>query len=301
MLRGDRRIAALITIVCGILFFASFAAGVAAGPASGVPKSAPAFTKFVGRTIQNLIPGAKVSVMGRLQLDVELPGGGHTTDLHTVYSACLRNPDKCQLLVDTFVAQALGIYRDADAPVTRAALRVVLRPSAYVAALRQNAKRNRPLAAQFVGDYWLIDVIDRPASIAMLDEDDLGALRLTAKDALLLALENTREAMQPSLEKEIAGSSCRGIIGDDIYTPSSVIFFDLWAPMAQRCGDHLLVAIPADGVVLFLDEGEPSSTDTIRQFADKVMASANKPFTDAIFRWTANGWMPVAAAPRMGN
>src|SRR5262249_34608840 len=73
----------------------------------GVPKSAPAFTKFMARFIQAAVPEAKVQIVGRLRLDVEMPKEGYTTDLHNIYSTCQRDRDNCDANATLFVAAAV--------------------------------------------------------------------------------------------------------------------------------------------------------------------------------------------------
>jgi uncharacterized protein YtpQ (UPF0354 family) len=242
MLFTARGVAPLVVLA----FFALSAIGVAADAKDrGIPKSAPAFTKFVAGFIQEAMPEAKVAVIGRLQLDVETPHGGHTTDLHNVYAACHRNPDNCIVEVTEFVGDMIVLYKQGDAVVTRDALRIVVRPSAFVAAVRANPKRNKPLVAQLAGDYWMMAMADQGTTVAVLDENDLATLKLTAKDAMALAIANTRKLLQQSLTKELAMGSERGMLGGDYYVSSTVAFRDLWAPAAHAFKDNLLMAIPA--------------------------------------------------------
>jgi hypothetical protein len=294
-LRGAALFAVIISTAVSSMIL-SFDAN--AKPRVGIPKSAPAFTKFMARFIADALPSAKVSVIGRLRLDVEAPKGGHTTDLHNIYSACQRNPDACTEDVTVFVAQAVEGYKAGDIPPAPAALRVVVRPSAYVAAMRVNPKRNRPLAMPLAGDFWMIAVADRPTQIEMLDENDLSVLKLTSKDAFAAALTNTRRALQSSLQAELAKGPCRGILNGDVYTASTVAFPDLWASVARRCNDNLLMSVRASDVVLYTDGSKPNSLESITRYADQILARAERPFSDAVFRWTPNGWSPVKPPAR---
>lgn len=268
----------------------ALALGTADARSNDIAKSAPAFTKFMAKLIQDALPDAKVNIAGRLRLDVETQQGAHTTDLHNIYASCQRDPDDCQENVSVFVADSVYVYKTPDATPTRAALRIVVRPSAYLAAIFANSQLHKPIAAPLVGDYWLIAVIDRPTSIAVLEERDLPKLALTSKAALALAVENTREALQQSLEQELAKGACRGILGGDLYTASTVAFPDLWTVWTRRCHRPLLIAIPASDVVIYGDQTAPDSPRALAQVADGIMAQESKPFSDAIFRWSPKGW-----------
>ncbi len=258
----------------------------------GTPKSAPAFTKFMARFIQQAVPEAKVQIIGRLRLDVEMPRDGHTTDLHNIYNACQRDRDNCAAEVTYFVAQSVQVYRAADIQPTRDKLRIVVRPSAYMAMIRANPKRDKPIATPLVGDYWTIAVIDAPTSITYMDENDLPGVALTSKAAFALASKNTRLRLHQSLQEELRKGPCRGIMGGDDYTASIVAFPDLWADAAtHKCHGNLLIAIPATDVIVYSDGSKPGAISEIANYADRIMAKDGKPFSDAVFRWTPKGWV----------
>jgi uncharacterized protein YtpQ (UPF0354 family) len=286
----------LITFVLVVLSSMNLDSGANAAE-RGVPKSAPAFTKFVGRSIQDAMPAAKVTVIGRLRLDVEAPKGGHTTDLHNVYSTCQRNPETCGEEVSTFVAQMVELYKAGDVVLTRDALRIIVRPSAFVAAARANAKRNRPLAAPLVGDFWMMAAIDQPTTIGIMDENDLSALKLSGKDAAKVAFANTERELGKPLA-DLAKGSTRGMLSGDPYASSALLFLPLWAKAAHSCKDNLLVAVPAPDVVLYADGTKPGALQSIVHDADEVMAHDDKPFSDSVFRWSPHGWILVQESSR---
>ncbi len=279
-----------------LIFVALASMGAVAGANAeerGIPKSVPAFTKFVAEFVQEAMPQAKVTVTGPLQLDVDVPGGGHTTYLNNIYATCQRNRDTCIVDVTGFVGEMVALYQEAPAAPTRSALRVVVRPSAYLAQVRAHPGRNRPIAAPLAGDLWLVAVEDRPTTIEILDEDDLGALKLTAKDALALAIANTRRTLARSVQNEFARDTRRGVLGGDLYTASALAFSDLWAAEAHVCKDNLLVAVPSDNAVFYTDGSGPGAMQSLRHVADDFMATADKPFSNQVFRWSGKGWMPV--------
>jgi uncharacterized protein YtpQ (UPF0354 family) len=283
----------------GVLLFAAllsagFVSVADARQTNGAPKSASAFTKFVGVVIEKTLPGTMVTVSGRLRLDVRTPSGKlHTTDLHNIYSLCQHAPDRCEEEVTNFVADSVYNYKNEYAGPSRATLRVVVRPSAYVAALRVNPKRNHPIAILLVGDLWIVVVNDLPASVAMLDENDLGALSLSAQDALALAMSNTKAALEKSVRETLSKGCTGGLFGDATYTASAVAFPDLWADAARRCHGALFVSIPGSDAVLFTDGIKPNTVATLAKYSAKIAAEDEKPFNNAVFRWTDTGWVFV--------
>lgn len=288
---------AAVLFFWAVLCFLAISVGVDnashARTAGGVPKSASAFTKFVAKLIQEAMPSAKVTIAGRLRLDVEVPNGNHTTDLHNVYSTCRRDPDACDEDVAVFAAHAVVLYESADKPPAPDTLRIVVRPGSYLAEIRANPKRHSPLVAQIAGDYWVIVVDDRPTAIAIVDENDLSALKMDAKEAFDRAVANTRRALQDSLTKQLGTKCGHGILDSDTYVDSSIAFLDLWAPAVRACSGNLLISVPAADVVLYEDGNVPGAAEIIKRVADDVMAHADRPFSDAVFRWSPNGWLPV--------
>lgn len=273
------------------------ASSVEAREAKGIPKSAPAFTKFIGVVIQKTLPGTMVTVAGRLMLDVRPPSGKlHMTDLHNIYSICQRAPDRCEDEVTNFVADAVYNYKHEYSGPSRATLRVVVRPSPYVAALRVNPKRNHPIAVPLAGDLWIIAVNDLPTSVAMLDENDLGALNISSQDALALAMSNTKAALEKSVHETLAKGCTGGLFGDATYVASAAAFPDLWAEAAQRCGGSLFISVPGPDVILFSDGKKPNTVATLAKYSAKISAEDEKPFSNAVFRWTAAGWVSVPPA-----
>ena len=295
VLKGDmmvsrgRRTARQVSLIVAVV---AVCVSDADGRERGIPKSAPAFAKFVAGFIEAAMPSAHVTIPHRLQLDVQTPNGAHTSDLHNLYAICQRDRDTCIVQVTTFVGQMVEVYKAGSVTISRDTLRIVVRPSAYIAAVRANPKRNRPIAEQIAGDYWALAVIDQATSLAVLDEADLSLLKLSRKDALALAKANTRAALQHPVETELAKGPCRGILGGEVYTASAFAFPELWGTAAHRCHNDLLVAVPATDVILYTEGDTAGARRSIIQVADDVMAHELKPFSHAVFRWSPHGWIP---------
>jgi hypothetical protein len=282
-----------MVFLCVAVIGSSFQAD--AGTPHGIPRSAPAFTIFVARVIERTLPGARVTIAGRLRLDVQPTNGvAHTTDLHNIYSACRRAPDRCEAEVATFVGDMDYAYTATDTGPSRATLRIVVRPSAYVAAMRVNPKRNRPIAVPLVGDYWIIAVDDRPTTVVMLDENDLTKLDLSAKDALALAMTNTRSALEKSVNETLSKGCTGALLGDGTYVASTVAFPDLWADAARRCHGTLFISIPGADAVLYTDGIKPNTVEALAMYSAKMSAIDERPFSNAVFRWTPSGWVLVS-------
>lgn len=292
MMRGFRS-AALIVAALSLALLST----AGARTPTGIPKSAPAFTKYMAALIRETMPQASVSNAARLRLDIEVAGTHRAADLHKIYNACHRDPGGCpEATTELVAAVVLAFKTPAAAPQspgpTGAGLRIIVRTSAYIDAIYRNPGRNRPLAQPLAGDLWLIAVNDHGDRVEIADEADLPALKMTAKEAFMAAMGDTAP-FAASVLKDRAKGRCAYVLGGDYYITSIVAFPELWAPVAHHCHDNLIVAVPDTGTVVYDDGSKKNGVASLRRTTDKLFATAEKPLSDAVFRWTPNGWIPV--------
>lgn len=281
------------------LLIAALACGVGSASAAThrIPRTTGAFTRFVARQFRAALPSANIKVVHRLALNVAAtPSGTHLTDLHTLYSTCRRNADVCGDEMEAFVTQMTTLYETPNAPLQRSALRIIVRPYAYVEHLRATSTPN-PIAAPLYGNYWMIAVADHPTAIQMLDARDLAPLKLSAGEALAIGKKNMTGAVRAFLEQGLEGrSNIGGLLSGDSYESSAFAFPELWAPLAHAFGDNLLVSVPSSDVVLFSEGGQPHAETSMIESAKYIMARAERPFSPALFRWSRTGWQAVMVA-----
>jgi hypothetical protein len=284
-----------VILLIGALLATNAMSGAEAKALKGIPKSAPAFSKFMAEFIREAMPQAKIAIAGRLRLDVEMPGGKKTADLHDVFNACHRDPDNCPQATTEYVAAVIIAFKAPSAQpkpaAPRADLRIIVRSAAYVDAIRGN----HPLTAPLAADLWLLVVKDEGERVAILTEGDLPALAVTSQSAFAAASENSK-AWSKSVVRDIAKKRCAGILGGDYYITSIVAFSDIWAPVAHRCHDNLIVAVPDSGSVVY---GDASSREDglsfVQSAANKLLATADKPVSATVLQWTPKGWAMVPA------
>ena len=284
--------AARRAIFVAVVLLASGLSGADARQANGIPKSAPAFTKFMAESIREALPQAKIGIAGRLRLDVEMPSGKKTADLHETFDSCHRDPDNCPQATTEYVAAVVLAFKAPSAqPSPHADLRIIVRSADYVDSIR----RNNPIAVPLAADLWLLVVKDEGEKVAILTEGDMPALGMTSQSALATAAEYTRRWSE-SVVRDIAKKRCAGVLGGDYYITSIVAFPDIWAPVAHRCHDNLIVAVPDSGSVVYGDaSSEKDGLSFVQRAANKLLATADKPVSSTVLRWTPKGW--VAAAP----
>ena len=273
----------------------SAASDAHARAAKGIPKSAPAFTKFMAEFIGQAMPQAKIAIAGRLHLDVEMAGGKRTADLHDVFNACHRDPDNCPQATTEYVAAVVLAFKAPSAQpkpaASRADLRIIVRSTAYIDAIRSN----HPVAAPLAADLWLLVVKDEGEKVAILTEGELPALAMTSQSAFAAASENSKPWSEFVL-RDVAKKRCAGILGGDYYITSVVAFADIWAPVAHRCHDNLIVAVPDSGSVVYGDaSSKKDGLSFVQGAANKLLATADKPLSATVLQWTPKGWAAVPA------
>jgi uncharacterized protein YtpQ (UPF0354 family) len=290
---------AALRLIFVVLIALSAASGAGAKEPKGVPKSAPAFTKFMAEFIHEAMPQAKIGIAGRLRLDVEMPNGKKTADLHDVYNKCHDDPHDCPEATTEYVAAVVSAFKTPTfaPPQTPDPLRIVVRTSAYIDAIRRSPGRNRPIVEPLAGDFWLLTVIDDGQRHAIADEEDLKTLRMTMKEAFGAAMENTKPFAASILHGAATGK-CAILWGGDYYITSTVAFPDLWAPFAHHCHDSLIVAIPDRGSVVIDDGSTKDGLASLRRTTDKLFATADNPLSNTVLRWTPKGWVTVPLSPK---
>lgn len=289
------RAAAAFAVLAFALLFASHAES--ARRSQGIPKSAPAFTKFIAAFIRDAVPRADVSSPGRLRLDLAMGGVHHTADLHDIFKTCHRAPDECSQATSELVAAAVSTFKApaaaSGAPTLAGpGLRIIVRTSAFVDRLRHISGRNHPVAQPLAGDLWLVVVNDLGDRTEIIDEQDLPALKMTPKDAFMAAMGDTAPFASRVLSG-LADRQCAYVLGGDYYITSIVAFPGFWAPIAHHCHDSLIVAIPDWGSVVYGDGSRTDGIASLRKTSDQLFATGDKPLSSLLFRWTPKGWQPV--------
>ena len=87
--------------------------------------------------------------------------------------------------------------------------------------------------------------------------------------------------------------SSLGILQGDGYTSSQFLFPDRWAAYAATFKSGLIVAVPADNVILYGRDDGPEDEGALRGYAQQMEQTAARPISDTVFRWTPSGWQAV--------
>jgi hypothetical protein len=278
---------------CLALFLLVASSG-GAWAARAVPEDPAEFTSFVAELFQRAMPEAIISIRAPLQLLIKSPGD-NDADLNHPYEDCQREPNHCRAIVNRFVKQMAPAFASMDAPIERSALRIVVRPLAYLDKQRSMLPEgSEPVAAPLPGGFCMMWAADKPTAIELLNSGDLKRLGLTAEEALDLGRKNLVKALARQLKKgpgDMTGGV--GLLTGNPYESSLFALPELWAPIAEAMGGTLLVAVPAPDVMLVAAGGDVGAVERVAERARKVMAVVNRPFADTVFRWSPEGWQVV--------
>jgi hypothetical protein len=274
--------------VVGLVAFLS------AAVAEEVPKEVSAFTDAVAVELRQQLGDAAVTVKGPLTLGL----GDLQLNLDRIFAFCRGNAAGCRAQVDGYVRGAAETYRNVTAPPTRDSIRLVVRTSEYVAAMRSVPEGTKPIEIQprpLADGVVVLPVLDSPRTVRYLAESDNAKLEMTAEEIYQLGLANLSKELRPLME--VAKVVKHGRIGEltgNVYDPSRLILLDTWAPLAQAQGGVLIVAIPATDAVFYVGEDTPKAIDALRTLTRTVLARAPAKLSSDLYRWRASGWERVA-------
>jgi uncharacterized protein YtpQ (UPF0354 family) len=217
-------------------------------------------------------------------------------NLDRIFAFCRSNPSGCSREITTYVKAAAQIYSGRSAPPSKEAVRVIVRPQAYVTASQAGLPpgalklQSRPLAGTLV----ILPAIDMPRAIRMLTEKDMQSLGLSTDEAFRLGLANLSHRLKPLME--VAHSVRPGQIGHisgDVYNSSRLAMFESWSPLAKAQDGKLIVAAPATDTVLYIGDETAIAIDALRTLAKSVAARVPNPLPGELLRWTPRRWEVV--------
>jgi hypothetical protein len=278
-----------------ILLAAGFAlAGAGVSNADNtVPREKAAFTHYIADKMRAAMPNVTVTLAAPL----EVRFGDSRAFLDRIYDACQRTPDTCEQVTQNYVAGLAEDARMGSVPVTRAMLRAVVRPRAYVEELSRLLGKDE--AASMVmralaGDLLIVCYVDFPRTTRPATGRDFEKLHLSKDEALAIALKNTAaELPEPRADNETYVERRIGLLAGSAYESSRLALHDSWAGLARAFGGKLLVAVPGADIVLFTQEEKGAVA--FLQGAARHMAEKNeRPIAASVFRWTETGWEVAA-------
>lgn len=270
-----------------------------------VPTDDAGLTAFAAEAFAKGLPEAKVTIKAPLLLDLETSSSEGSADismtkthlqitLHNVADHCRRDPEKCEQDVTTFVANFIATVKEMSTPIQKSELRVVVRSAEYVEAARHQLA-GRPnsefVARQFVGGLWALLVADRAHSIKSVSTQNIAELGLSADAALSLGEQNVAAELGP-LSTAIRDLSSNGVgyINGNFYNSSRLLLHDDWKELSKSMNGHLVVAAPANDIIVYAAASDSIALDAISTVVSAVAMKSVRPLSATLFKWIPGGW-----------
>ena len=271
-----------------------------AAPGSGgaaAPTDDGGLTAYAAAAITRALPGAKVTVSGPLLLVVDLASQSFVVRLDNIAGYCRRDTAGCERAVQDFIAGMAATVNEAAAPVQRSELRAVVRRTGYIDDLRRMAAGvdvAKPIVRPLAGDLWLLCVADRPHGVKALTVGDIAKLHLSEDEAVALAERNLAAALRPlgAVVHDLPPNGV-GTIGGDFYDSSRLILHDDWAPLSLKLHGHLVVAVPANDVLLYGEGKDRVALDAIATLAVEAARRSQRLLSPSLLTWAPGGWTIV--------
>jgi hypothetical protein len=249
----------------------------------GVPEGEAAFTEHVAEQLRRELKGMQVEVTGPLTLLVD---GGLQANLGRIFTFCSNNPDDGSREILEYVKGFARLCDERPPPLSRDAVRIIVRNSGYV----REGMQSRPLA----GDLVMLPAGDAPHGIFPLTEKNNGELGLSADEVFNLGIANLRAVLKPLMEVAKIGKSGEiWPMEGDVYQSSRLALHDSWSPLAAAQGGKLIVAAPGQATVLYVADDIAAAIKALRTVVQQVMARSPRPLSSDLLRWTPQGWEVV--------
>lgn len=257
--------------------------------AQSIPLEEGAFTDFMARTLRQQLGDIPVSVKGTLTLSVGLM----QANLERSYSICRNDESSCAAEVTRYVKGVSQVIRAQNAPIDKAAVRLVIRSSEYIKRAQASFGNDgptlqvRPLVEGLVS----VAVLDTPRAVRPLDDRDLKKLEVSQEQLFEIGAKNLRGTLKPlaeSAKPAIAGQI--GTLAQSFYEVGRVALLSDWEALASAQSGTLLVALPTTDTVLYISESSPASVDALRTLARSIAMKSPSPLSAAVLRWTKERW-----------
>jgi len=267
----------------------------AAAQAESPARSEAEFAKSIAERIARAT-GAKVEPAGRLSLRLSKEGAEPlVANLDRIWSACQRVPDRCAAFSDEYVAGVASVVAERTRPPERQALRLAVRPKAFLEMPKSGDAAKSPIVRPYLGDLALVLVFDGGRTIHSASARDLDTLKLTEAEAISLARQNLLARELKPLQdvlKPISGNAI-GYLEENAYESSRMVLHDEWKAYAEQIGGNLVIAVPATHVLLYGKGDTSAAVAALRGLAAEVARKNQRPLSTMVFRWQPDGWEVV--------
>ena len=150
-----------------------------------------------------------------------------------------------------------------------------------------NSDKGSPLVVEPVcGDLRLAYASEMPRSLSFLPEDSLtNTLRMSRTQVKVLALNNLRSRLPPSLDCQSVAEGVFSVDSGDFFNPSLILLEDFMDVLNKRMGGALYFSVPDNNILLCTDGSSEANLTELRRKTAELYKAAAKPQTLQVFRW----------------
>jgi len=275
------------------------AAALAWAAPAAARETEESFTQRMAARFRAALPGYPVRITAPLALIMTRPGVTEPTRIFVgrIWNFCQSaTAEECEASVAHFVSVMRSSITATETPFTRAQLRVVVRHDDYCAALVQmgqgRTEAQRIVLRPFPPDLCEVVMVDYPDRMRGLNGADLTPLGLTAAEAWALAERQTLANLPEPRTLEGLNGGQLVALTDFEYIPSMLVNREGWR--AAAAGGPLIVAVPADNLMIVVRESAITDMASFRQLTRRAFQEAERQISDRVYRWTDAGWAIVA-------
>jgi hypothetical protein len=200
--------------------------------------------------------------------------------------------------VGVFVLDMSAGQKEADIPIGRSMLRVVVRNRRDLEGQNRVSPAEPEMAfaaAPLVGDLWMLCVADQTRTTTLLRSRDLVKLGLSLDEAIALGIKNLSAILPPLSEHwhAVPPGELGVIEGEGYYASSRILLRDDWVALNKAMGGHLIVAVPAADLIFYASDQGPDAIAALADTTAHYMRTRQRPVSRTLLRWKGVGWEVV--------
>jgi hypothetical protein len=255
-----------------------------------------AFTVRMAERARAAFPDRPVEIAEPLALRVGGEADGVTIGLGRVFAVCADSTaEECDAFADDFFA-TLRESTGQLPPLRPDQLRIMIRHSEYCdeleGATRERGQGQAFVLRPFAPSLCALLVADFPNMMRPLDSDDVSGLALEPDAAWALAERQTL-ANLPDPETLAVLRDQVVMLSDMDYVPSLLLDLDGWRRASAAVGGDLVVAVPADGMLVAGRLANIGSLEDFKASTFGAFSIAGRGISPLVYRPTDSGWQPV--------
>lgn len=238
--------------------------------------SADGFTQSFAARAEKLLPAAKITVMGELQVSIKLDpdaeGAGITSNLDNAYKMYLEEPVRLEEIMVKHIRVLTEDLNQASV-AKREQLVAVVRHKGFMDEVKRSKRADQIFPERRIaGDIHVFYAFDAPNSVHYADSRTIEALGVAEADLDAVALENLQRIMaEPLIETY---PEMVAISANDPYLTSLLLIDRFWAKDRFRFRGDLVVFVVARDLMLVTGSEESgglaAAREAIQQLAGQI-------------------------------